>query len=319
MEVQILHYYLKVFRNILLLFLLFLLIYNIALINKNFSIEKNIIKISKGENIINVLQKNNISKNNIEDFFFKSYYKLIAKLYKVEVHYGDFYIENDISYHEMLKIITKPSNILNKITIVEGWSNKELDKELKKYFTDFKSIKYNEILADTYYFEKNGSFNDFLLKLKNYKKNYLKNKKNNNFFINYSEDDLMIIGSLIEKEGLDDVDKRKISSVIMNRIDKKMKLQIDATVLYALTDGKYNLERELSYNDLKFEHPYNTYIISKLPPGPISYVGKNTVDIILENYSSEFLFYFYNKSIKKHIFSKDFENHKKKLKKYRNE
>ena len=42
----------------------------------------------------------------------------------------------------------------------------------------------------------------------------------------------MIIGSLIEKEGYDNNDKRKISSVINNRIDKKMKLQIDATVVY---------------------------------------------------------------------------------------
>ncbi len=319
MEAQILRYYLKAFRIILFLFLLFVLIYNIILINKNFSIEENIIKISKGENITNVLQKNNISKNNIEVFFYKVYYRIISKLYKVEIHYGDFYIENNISYHEILNIITKPSNILNKITIIEGWSSRELNKELKNYFTDFKSIKYGEILADTYYFEKNGSFNDFLIKLKKYKNDYLINKKNNIFFENFSENDLMIIGSLIEKEGLDYIDKKKISSVIINRINRKMKLQIDATVLYALTDGKYDLERELNYNDLKFEHPYNTYIIPKLPPGPISYVGKNTIDLILENYSSEFLFYFYNKSIKKHIFSKDFENHKKKLKKYRNE
>ena len=61
----------------------------------------------------------------------------------------------------------------------------------------------------------------------------------------------MIIGSLIEKEGLDYYDKRNISSVIMNRINKNMKLQIDATVLFAITDGKYDLKRQPTYNDLK--------------------------------------------------------------------
>ena len=57
----------------------------------------------------------------------------------------------------------------------------------------------------------------------------------------------MIIGSLIEKEGLDEEDKKKISSVIFNRLNKNMKLQIDATVLYAITNGKYNLNRKLLF------------------------------------------------------------------------
>ena len=47
----------------------------------------------------------------------------------------------------------------------------------------------------------------------------------------------MIIGSLIEKEGFDYEDKKIISSVIFNRLDKKKKLEIDATVIYAITKG----------------------------------------------------------------------------------
>ena len=47
---------------------------------------------------------------------------------------------------------------------------------------------------------------------------------------------------MIEKEGMDYYDKRNISSVIMNRINKNMKLQIDATVLFAITDGNYDLK-----------------------------------------------------------------------------
>ena len=127
----------------------------------------------------------------------------------------------------------------------------------------------------------------------------------------------MIIGSLIEKEGLNSDDKKKISSVIFNRLQKNMKLQIDATVLFAITDGKYNLGRKLLLSDLKYNHPYNSYLIKGLPPGPISYVGKKTLDIIFENYKSDFLFYFFNNSLNRHIFSKTFEEHKKKLNDYR--
>ena len=127
----------------------------------------------------------------------------------------------------------------------------------------------------------------------------------------------MIIGSLIEKEGLDKMDKKKIASVIINRLEKNMKLQIDATVIFALTDGNYNLNRELLISDLQFDHPFNTYIYKGLPPEPISYVGKNTLDILFENNKNDFLFYFFNYSLNKHIFSKSFKEHKERLYEYR--
>ena len=96
-----------------------------------------------------------------------------------------------------------------------------------------------------------------------------------------------------------------------------MKLQIDATVIYALTKGEYNMKRKLLLKDLKIDHPFNTYIIDGLPPKPISYVGKQTLDIIFENYKTDFLFYFFNKSLNKHIFSNNYEEHKLRLNEYR--
>ena len=95
-----------------------------------------------------------------------------------------------------------------------------------------------------------------------------------------------------------------------------MRLQIDATVIYALTNGDYDLKRKLTLKDLKIKHPFNTYIISGLPPEPISYVGTKTIDIILENYKSDLLFYFLI-ATKKHEFSENFTIHKNKLNEYR--
>ena len=97
-----------------------------------------------------------------------------------------------------------------------------------------------------------------------------------------------------------------------------MKLQIDATVLYAITNGDFKLSRRLLLSDLKIKHPYNTYVIDGLPPTPISYVGRQTLDIIFENYQTDFLFYFFNKSLNSHIFSKNYEEHRYKLNEYRN-
>ena len=219
------------------------------------------------------------------------YIKLENFFKKDFIHHGEFLIKKETSIIDLMKIISKPSNILKKITIVEGWSQKKLNLELSKYFKDFYPIPYSDIIADTYLFQNGTNFNFFLEKLKMNKLKYFKTNNKNKLLQKFTEKEIMIIGSLLEKEGLDLEDKRKISSVIFNRL-KKMKLQIDATVLYSITNGDYELDRKLLLSDLKFDHPYNTYIYKGLPPEPISYVGKKTLDILFENYNTDFLFYF---------------------------
>ena len=113
---------------------------------------------------------------------------------------------------------------------------------------------------------------------------------NNKLFKFFSQEEIIIFGSLREKEGLGIEDKRKISSVIFNRLNKNMKLQIDATVIFAITKGKYDLKRKLLKSDLKFDDKYNTYKYKGLPPKPISYVGRQTLDIIFENFNILLIF-----------------------------
>ena len=316
MEALILRYYLKVF-SFTLFFLIFILIfYCYYLINKNITPKNYLINISKSQTFSSVLH-DNFSLNFFQFQVYKIYYKINLLFNFQGIHFGDFYIKDKTTIINLINTISKPSNILNKITIIEGWTKSQLNKELSKYFNNYYSIEYNEILADTYYFQNNNDFEQFLTKLKNFKKKYIENLKGNIFFNNFDDNDLLIIGSLIEKEGLDYIDKKNISSVIFNRLNKKMKLQIDATVIYSITKGEFNLDRGLRYKDLKIDHPFNTYLIYGLPPEPISYVGTKTVDIIMQNYKSDFLFYFYNNEQKKHIFSKNYDDHKEKLNDYR--
>ena len=282
------------------------------------TLNKNQFNIKKNESFDKILDTNFDSITNLEIVFSKIYYRINNIIFKNFIHYGDFYIENNVSIINFLKIISKPSNILNKITIIEGWSKKEINNELSKYFNDYYDIKYEDIIADTYFFDKNIDFNSFINNLSNIKNKYFEKYQNSPILETYSTEEIMIIGSLIEKEGLDSYDKKKISSVIFNRLKNNMKLQIDATVLFAVTDGKYNLGRKLLLSDLKYYHPYNSYLIKGLPPGPISYVGKKTLDIIFEDYKSDFLFYFFNNSLNRHIFSKSYKDHINKLNEFRN-
>ncbi len=316
LEEQTLHYYIKVFSFLIVLSILLFYLY--IFFYKKIETNSDSITILKAEKIENVLKTNINNISNLEIQLIKIYYFLNKIIKNKFIHFGDFNIKNISSIYDLLKIIYNPSNVLNKVTIIEGWSTFQLEEELSKYFDDYYMISYENIIADTYFFETNVNYNLFVNNLKEIKKKYFKKYRNNILLNKFSEDEILIIGSLIEKEGLDYEDKKKISSVILNRLNKNMKLQIDASVLFSITDGKYNLGRKLSFDDLKIKHPYNTYHIYGLPPKPISYVGKKTLDIIFENYKSDFLFYFFDNSLNRHIFSKNFEEHKNKLNDYRN-
>ena len=318
LEELILHYYLKVFSLLITTLLITFFLYTFYVLNKKLDISDRLITIKEGEKIENLLNKNINELLKIESIILNIYFKVSNILLNKFIHFGEFYIDSNVSAINLLDIVSNPSNIINRITIIEGWSNEQLKLELSKYFKNIKNIPYEEIIADTYFFEKKSNFETFVDNLVRIKSKYLNNFKDKIIYKKFTENEIMIIGSIIEKEGLDREDKKKISSVIFNRLNKNMKLQVDATVIYAITEGKYNLKRKLLFKDLKIDHPFNTYIYKGLPPKPISYVGRDTLDIIFENYKTDFLFYFFNNSLNRHIFSKTYAEHKRKLNDYRN-
>ena len=316
MEAQILHYYLKIFNIFILLITIFFTLITYNIFFKKFIINQENIIIQKNESFDSILNGNFNNLKNYERLFLKAFYKIYI-LKDKRIHYGEFIINSKTSFYDFLKIITSASNLVRKLTIIEGSTKYDLNDKIVKLYNISKFIPYDEILADTYFINSSENLDELIIKLKKFKKNYFNSKRNNNLFSKYTDKEIIIIGSLIEKEGIDYEDKKKIFSVINNRIDKNMKLQIDATVIYALTNGSYNLDRKLTYNDLKFNHPANTYVRKGLPPNPISYVGTKTIELMLENYNTDYLFYFFDENKKKHIFTKNFSEHKKKLDEYR--
>jgi len=78
-----------------------------------------------------------------------------------------------------------------------------------------------------------------------------------------------------------------VAGLYFNRIKKNMKLQSDPTVKYALDDFE---KKRIYYKDLDTEHPYNTYYIVGLPPGPIMTVKKEVVDAVLNYKKHNYIF-----------------------------
>lgn len=99
--------------------------------------------------------------------------------------------------------------------------------------------------------------------------------------------DVVTVASMIQRETLVSAEGAKVASVIYNRLEDGMKLQIDATVQYALGEQK----ARLTYSDLEVDSPYNTYKVQGLPAGPICQPHKSAIEAALWPEDTDYLFY----------------------------
>ena len=139
-----------------------------------------------------------------------------------------------------------------------------------------------------------------MMKESGYDKNYISSHI-------YTVREIVIIASMIEKETANNLESFTVSSVIYNRLTNAAKypyLNIDATIVYAL-GGKVDLTEE----DLKIDHPYNTYKNIGLTPGPISNPSFNSLAAALDPEDTNFHYYAYDPNTEEHHFSETYEEH----------
>ena len=126
----------------------------------------------------------------------------------------------------------------------------------------------------------------------------------------------LILASIIEKEtGLVE-EKTVISSVFSNRLEKKMRLQTDPTLIYGLTEGKGTLGRGLRQSELEKDTPYNTYLHPDLPPTPISNPSRLSIHAALNPEETNFL-YFVANGKGGHAFAENYAEHRKNVRAWR--
>jgi UPF0755 protein len=112
------------------------------------------------------------------------------------------------------------------------------------------------------------------------------------------------LASLVEEEAMIDAERPLIASVFLNRLRKRMRLECDPTVIYAMG----GLDRPLNRKDLKFKSPYNTYRVFGLPPGPISNPGVKSLEAAVNPADESYLF-FVARGDGSHIFSYNLHDH----------
>lgn len=120
----------------------------------------------------------------------------------------------------------------------------------------------------------------------------------------YSPYQAIIVASMVEAEAKVDEDRAKIARVIYNRLDEGMRLGIDATIDYALGEHK----TELTQSDLAVDSPYNTRLVTGLPPTPIGAPGHASLKAALAPEPGDWLYYVLADCEGHHAFSTNYDD-----------
>lgn len=212
------------------------------------------------------------------------------------------------------------------ITIPEGWRNEEIALELTQKLSipesEFlKKSKEGYMFPDTYLVPKEASAAAVVdLFLGNFQKkigpNIIEQAAKKGLNIN----SLITIASLVEREGKHDGDRPVIASVILNRLNIGMKLDIDATIQFALgyqSTEKTWWKKNLTLDDINLNSAYNTYKNPGLPPGPIANPGLQSIMAVVNAPETDYLFYISDSQGEIHP-AKTIEEHNANITKYLN-
>ena len=233
-----------------------------------------------------------------------SIFSLLDKFSKGEIYYRSVRFKEGSTFSQLLLILKQLDGIIDNLKVNP---DSLIAKETGSKYSSMEGI----FSPDTYYYKKGDTASSLLVRAYKQQKKELNTLwKNRMPGLPYkSEEDALTMASIIEKEG---VEKKRIAGVFINRLNAKMRLQSDPTVIFAL--GK-NFDGNIRKKDLKLKHPYNTYMIKGLPPGPISLVSLESIKAALQPEITKD-YYFVSRGDGTHQFSATLEQHNKAVKEY---
>lgn len=132
----------------------------------------------------------------------------------------------------------------------------------------------------------------------------------------FSEGDVIILASIIEKETGVSSERGVVASVFINRLNLGMPLQTDPSVIYGITKGEHSLGRGLRKSELRKDTPWNTYLNRGLPPTAISNPGLQSIRAAVNPEDTDYV-YFVADGSGGHAFAKTLKEHNINVAKWR--
>lgn len=197
---------------------------------------------------------------------------------------GEYLFKQASTMTEVIEIITTGRSIQHAITIPEGLTSEQIVERIRDndlLTGEITSIpQEGSLLPDTYRINRGTSREALLARMAAEQRRVLNdvwNRRAKDLPLR-SPRELVTLASIVEKETGRADERPRVASVFFNRLEKKMRLQSDPTIIYGLVGGKGTLGRPISRSDIDRPTPYNTYTIPALPPGPIANPGRAAME-----------------------------------------
>lgn len=280
-----------------------------------------IFSIKRGEGIRTIaehLQKQDLIRSSVAFF-------LIARFGGLDnnIQAGDFRLNPAMDLYTVTNTLTH-GTIDVWITILEGWRNEEIALVLARQLNipeqEFlKVAREGYMFPDTYLIPRDAEAAAITkIFLSNFDNKVTEDLKMRAKAKKISLDEVITVASMVEREAKFNEDRPLVASVILNRLSLGMKLDIDATIQYALgyqTKEKTWWKKELTIEDLDIDSLYNTYKNPGLPPKPIANPGLDAIIAVVNAPSTDNIYYISDKTGKLH-FAKTIEEHNSNIARY---
>lgn len=210
---------------------------------------------------------------------------------------GEYLFKASISPREALDVLTSGKPVLHSVLIPEGLTSEQIVARLKENELLTGEVtqtpREGALLPDTYRVERGTSRQRLLQTMAEKQREEL-----NRIWARRVPDlpirtpqELVTLASIVEKETGRADERPRVAGVFVNRLNRKMKLQSDPTIVYGLVGGKGTLGRGILRTEITQPTPFNTYVIDGLPPGPIANPGRAAMEAVANPSRTRDLFF----------------------------
>jgi UPF0755 protein len=235
---------------------------------------------------------------------------------------GEYAFGPGTSMQGALDILREGRTVVRRVTLAEGLTSKEMVAALAHAEGLEGTIEApppdGSLLPDTYHYSYGDNRGEILSRMTKAMDGVLAElwAKRAADLPLASPTEALILASIVEKETAVPSERARIAAVFVNRLRKGMRIESDPTVVYGLTDGAGPLGRALTRGDLKRDHPYNTYRIAGLPPGPICNPGRDSLAAVMNPLATD-EYYFVADGTGGHAFARTLEEHNRNVARWR--